>query len=627
MIDIAVEGLSKYYGANRVLEGLSFQIQAGEHVGMLGKNGAGKTTVFRILCGQERYDEGRVSVAQGHRLGLLSQIPEAPPALTAGEALAQAFAPLYAMHDELESLARQMERDDDAGLVRRYGDLQHRLEAGGWFEIDTRIARVRAGLGITDALCAQRFESLSGGEQTRVHLARLILEETDILLLDEPTNHLDMRACEWLEEYLSRYRGTVICISHDRYFLDSVVSRIIEIRDGRAELYSGNYSFYAVEKHAREQEQRERWEREQREMGRLLDTARRMHDYAGKNAKLHRRAFAMEKRAQRLKSTDKPMVERKMSTHFQQTQFSADDVLRVSDVSKGYGDRTVLDDLRLRVGPRESIALLGDNGAGKTTLFKLLMGEEAPDAGRVMLGPSVKPGYLPQVVEFAHPGRTLVDTLLYEVDIPPGEARNRLGAFRFTGDDVFKRVEDLSGGERSRLKLCLLMREEVNLLLLDEPTNHLDLASREWMEEAVAQYEEALLFISHDRYFISQFATRIWVLEKGKILDFQGTYEEYTQYRTQQEALARADAEPPPRRAGHSGKMGSKKKDAHPGGASQAVEAELHALEAHMTELDAAMAESATDAQRLAELYEERGLLERRWEERFAQWEALSGQS
>lgn len=615
MIDISVNDLDKSYGAVRVLEGLSFQIQQGECVGLLGKNGAGKTTVFRILTGQEPYDKGSVAIPAGKRLGLLSQIPDAPPEMTAGEALRQAFAQLDDLQREIDALAVKMETDHDPKLLKLYGQLQERYELGGGFEIDTRIAKVRAGLGISDALCAQSFASLSGGEQTRVHLARLILEETDILLLDEPTNHLDMRACEWLEEYLSRYRGTVVCVSHDRYFLDSVVSRIIEINDGHAELYSGNYSFYAEEKRARYEEQLERYQQEQRAIGKIMDSARRMHDYAGKNAKLHRRAFAMEKRAMRMKTTDKPASEHKMKVQFQQAAFSADDVLRIDGIGKSYGEKTILENLRLRIGPRESIALLGDNGAGKTTLFRLILEEEPPDSGRVMRGPSVKTGYLPQVVEFPNTERTLVDTLLYEQDIPPNEARNRLGAFHFRGEDVFKQVSSLSGGERSRLKLCMLMREGVNLLMLDEPTNHLDILSREWVEEAVSDYDEALLFISHDRYFISQFATRIWYLENGCILDFKGTYEEFREYQAERDSQ-------PTVTASKKGVKTSEKARASRDPSAE-LEKELQLLERQLKALEEEMSVCATDAEKLAGLYAEHERMQVSWTELYEQWETM----
>ena len=539
MIDISIRDVHKYYGANHVLRGVSFDVQAGEHVGLLGPNGAGKTTLLRLLTGEERADSGPdperpavISFASGKRVGALSQIPVYPPGTTALQVLESAFAELAAMQAEMDALAPRCAEDPSA--LTRYGELQHAFEDRDGFSAGVRLARARAGLNLPDALTGRPFAELSGGEMTRVNLARLILEQSAILLLDEPTNHLDIRSMEWLEEFLEQYKGTALCVSHDRFFLDGCVRRVIELDGGAARSFSGNYSFYVTEKERLYQEHLARWEQESRQVKRLEATARRMHDYAGRNDKLHRRAFAIEKRAARLKTTDKPVKPRPLTARFAETRFLADDLLRLSDVSFSYDAAApvkLLDGLTAAIRPGDRIALLGDNGAGKTTLLKLITGDLAPDTGRVTPGPSVKAAYMPQLVVFDHPGRTLLDTMLYEADCSVQEARDRLGRFHFRGEEAFKTVEVLSGGERSRLKLCLLMGGAVNLLLLDEPTNHLDIASREWIEQAVESYEGAMLFISHDRYFIARFARRIWEIKDGAVTDFAGGYEAYQSYR------------------------------------------------------------------------------------------------
>ena len=528
MIDISVSNLSKEFEVGKkILDGLTFQVDQGERVGLLGKNGAGKTTVFKILTGELDWDEGEVHIAPGKGVGLISQIPVYPPAYTVEDVLQTAFDRLHAMEKEMAELAGRMASDSDPALLKRYDALTAAFEAGGGYDTQTELNKVCNGLEISNDMRGQLFSSLSGGEKTRVNLARLILEDTDILLLDEPTNHLDLHATEWLEEYLDRYKGTVLAISHDRWFLDRVVKRVIEIHGGKAEFYSGNYSFYVVEKEQRYQERLRQYEKEQAKIEQLEKAAEqlRIWAYSG-NDKIFKRAQSMEKRIERIRTTDKPTRERRLDRKFGESQFRGDEVLTIKELKKSFDGRVLFDHVNLEVIGGERIALLGDNGTGKSTLLKILLGEEVPDSGKIRMGPTVKIGYLPQIIHFAHPERNLVDTMIYDQDCSTQTARNRLAAFNFRGEDVFKPVSALSGGEQSRLRLCMLMDEKINLLILDEPTNHLDVASREWIEEAVESYEGNLLFVSHDRYFINRFATRIWMLENGRITDFRGTFEE-----------------------------------------------------------------------------------------------------
>ena len=454
---------------------------------------------------------------------------------------------------------------------------------------------------------SQIFDSLSGGEKTRVNLGRLILEDTDILLLDEPTNHLDLRATEWLEEYLDRYKGTVLAISHDRWFLDRVVRRVIEIRDGKAEFYSGNYSFYVVEKERRYQEQLKQYEKEQAKIGQLEKAAEqlRIWAYSG-NDKIFKRAQSMEKRIERMRTTDRPTKERKLEMGFGEWEFRGDEVLTVKDLKKSFDGRTLFDHVDLEVVGGERIALLGDNGAGKSTLLKILLGEEQPDSGKLRFGPTVKIGYLPQIVHFDHPERNLVDTLIYAQDCSTQTARNRLAAFNFRGEDVFKPVSALSGGERSRLRLCMLMDEKINLLILDEPTNHLDIDSREWIEGAVEDYGGNLLFVSHDRYFINRFATRVWMLEDGKVTDFRGTFQEYRAARER----AKLSGGPSPT-AAPEGDKPKKEKPRRPGGTKElekqvaAAERAVAKAEERQYELSLKAEEVAANYLELPQVYQE----------------------
>ena len=625
MIDISVSGLVKEFEVgSKILDGLTFQVDTGERVGLLGPNGCGKTTLLRILTGVVDYDEGEVMIAPGKRLGLISQIPVYPQGYTVEDVIDTAFEPLHKMEEEMAALAGRMaDGETDPAILSRYDKLTAAFQAGGGYEMDTNKNKVCNGLSISQAMREQPFDKLSGGEKTRVNLGRLILEDTDILLLDEPTNHLDLRATEWLEEYLEKFKGTVLTVSHDRYFLDKVVDRVIEIQNGKAEFYSGNYSFYAVEKERRYEEKLKQYEKEQAKIQQLEKAAEqlRIWAYSG-NDKVFKRAQSMEKRIERMRVTDRPKKERKMEVRFGEREFRGDEVLTIKNLKKSFGERTLFSDVNLEVAGGERIALLGDNGTGKSTLIKILMGEEEPDSGKLRLGPTVKIGYLPQIIHFDHPERSLVDTMIYDLDCTAQTARNRLASFKFRGEDVFKSVSTLSGGEQSRLRLCMLMDSQINLLILDEPTNHLDIQSREWIEEAVEEYEGNLLFVSHDRYFIDRFATRIWMLEDGHITDFKGTYQEYLTAKAKKTAPAPAPVKEEPK----------KEKPKRPGGTKilekevAAAERAVGKAEEEMYDLTLQIEEAAADYLKLQELYEQREALEEEILKLYGTWERLSAE-
>ncbi|MGE4353252.1 MAG: ribosomal protection-like ABC-F family protein [Oscillospiraceae bacterium] len=620
MIDISVKNLVKSFDVgNNILDGLSFEVNDGERVGILGRNGCGKTTLFRILIGELGYDEGEVIIAPGKRMGLMSQIPDYPLHYTAEDVLKEAFRPLYDLSHKMEELTRCMARDHSSAVLNEYDRLTAEFEARGGYVMDIDLNRVANGLDIPAEMRSQSFDSLSGGEKTRVNLGRLILEDTDILLLDEPTNHLDLRATEWLEGYLSKFHGTVLAISHDRYFLDRVIKRAVEISGGKVELYSGNYSFYAAERFRRFEEQRKKYEKEQKELRRLDEAARRLYQWGTGNQALMKKSQAIRSRMARMEKTDRPTGDRKLHIKFSEREFSGDDVLVMEGVTKSFGNRVLFSNLDLSVTAGERIGIIGDNGTGKSTLVKLIMGEETADCGYLRRGPSVKVAYLPQVVSFENQNRSLLDTMLYSEKCTPQQARNRLGAFGFSGEDVFKPVSALSGGEKSRLRLCMLMKDEINLLLLDEPTNHLDIASREWIEEAVEEYEEALLFVSHDRYFIKQFATRIWAIEDGKIIDFRGGFDAFREYRQRMQTIQQAE------KAGEKKEKPQKKKNI---GSREKqlgkLEREIEKSEAAMSELDRQLEEFSSDYEKLIELDSRRQIAETELDALYLRWEELS---
>ena len=485
MIDIQVKNLTKFFviGEN-LLDGLSFEIQEGECVAILGRNGCGKTTLFNILTGQMDFDDGEVYVNPHKKLGLISQIPRFPAGFTVEDVLRSAYKDVLSVKEKMEALETAMSQGATPEQLREYDTLSNRFQSGGGYEMDISVDKICNGLGITAQQRSQLFDSLSGGEKTRVNLARLLLEKTDILLLDEPTNHLDLRSVEWLEGYINSFKGTVLAISHDRYFLDQVADRVIEISEGHASFYSGNYSFYMEEKQARFDLQLKQYEQEQAKLKQLGYTVERMKGWGINNRTLYRRAMSIQHRMERIKKTEKPKTEKTMKATFGEKDFSGDVVFKLKNVSKAFDSRTLFSDVNLNVEGGERIAILGDNGTGKSTFIKCLLGEETC-GGKIQFGPTIKWGYLPQIIHFSHPERTLYDTMLYEKNCTPQVARDRLGAFLFQGEDVFKTVGNLSGGEQSRLRLCMLMDEKINLLILDEPTNHLDIASREWIEAAI----------------------------------------------------------------------------------------------------------------------------------------------
>ena len=625
MIDISVSSLVKSFELGKnILDGLTFTVNSGERVGILGHNGCGKTTLFRILAGEIGWDEGEVMVAPSKRLGLISQIPVYPDGWTTEDVLRSAHKRLYEISDRLDELGLLMEHDQSPALLQEYDRLSDDFRRLGGYDMDTARNRVANGLDIPAAMREQAFDSLSGGEKTRVNLARLILEDTDILLLDEPTNHLDLRATEWLEDYLLHFKGTVLSISHDRWFIDRVAQRCIEIVDGKAEFYSGGYSFYLEERQRRFEEKMRKYEKDQAKIEQLTRAAEQMHLWAFMgNDKLHKRAFSMEKRIEKLSHTEKPTEQKKLSVKFRQREFEGDEVLVMEGLSKSFGEKKLFSDLDLTVTGGERIALIGDNGTGKSTLVKLIMGDETPDAGYVYRGPAVRTAYLPQMVSFSVPERSAYDTMLYDCRCQPQEARDRLAAFGFRGEDVFTPVGTLSGGEKSRLRLCMLMGADINFLILDEPTNHLDIASREWMEDALSDYEQTLLFVSHDRYFIEKFATRIWALADGRITDFRGGYSEFCQWRDRQEVFRQNERSAQKKKEP---KAEPKKKPVQ--GNDKAIakaEREIAKLEAKIAALDAEAEANGSDYQKLMELSAEREGLENELLELYEQWEELNG--
>ena len=620
MVDIAVKNLTKFFViGDNLLDGLTFEVQEGECVAILGRNGCGKTTLFNILTGQMDYDDGEVFVNPDKKLGLISQIPRFPAGYTVEDVLRSAYSELIRIQERMKEMEESMSSGITEQQLKEYDSMSNRFQSGGGYNMDVEVDKICNGLGISPQQREQTFDSLSGGEKNRVNLARLLLEKTDILLLDEPTNHLDLNSVEWLETYINAFKGTVLTISHDRYFIDQVADRVIEITDGHAEFYSGNYTFYMDEKQARFDLQTKQYEQEQAKLKQLGFTVERMKGWGINNRTLYRRAMSIQHRMDRIRKTEKPKAERTMKASFGERDFYGDVVFKMKDVSKAFGDRTLFSNVNLNVKAGERIAILGDNGTGKTTFLQCLLGQE-DFQGKIQFGPTVKWGYLPQIIRFSHPERTLYDTMLYEKNCSPQTARDRLGAFMFQGEDVFKTVENLSGGEQSRLRLCMLMDEKINLLILDEPTNHLDIASREWVEAAIEEFDGVLLFVSHDRYFIEKFAERIWLLEDRHIRDFPCGYQKYR-------SILEHEAASKPIMA-----AGPKPKKGKPKGGTKDVEKLIRRLEQGIEkqeqvigDLDKQIEKASADYQELTRLMSEKEAAEEALMRLMEQWEAAQG--
>lgn len=629
MIDVALRDVEKYYGANRVLKGITFEVNQGEKIGLLGRNGAGKTTLFRLLANLDSLDEGSILIRKGAVIGMLDQIPDFPETSTVYDVLYSAFADLTGIRNQMKQLEQLMKHQATEKVLNSYAYLQQLFEVNDGYSMEENINRIRTGLKISDAMAEKEFALLSGGEKTRVMLGKLMLEKPDILLLDEPTNHLDLSSIEWLEEFLKAYEGTAIIISHDRYFLDRVVSRIVEIVDGKAELYAGNYSYYFQEKQERYEAQLARFSQEQKKIKQLEDAARRMHEWAERanNDAMHKRAFSIEKRIERMDKTDKPVRERQMNTAFAEHTFSGKDIVFARGLHKKYGDRTILDKLDLLVRRNERVAILGDNGSGKSTLMGIIAGEVQPDGGTIKVGDSARFAYLPQTVTFADPKLSILGTVTRTLSLPEGIARGLLARYKFRQEDVHKTVETLSGGEKSRLRLCIMMQKDVNLLLLDEPTNHLDIDSREWLENALEDFTGTLVFVSHDRYFIRKFADRISELAGGRIQDYYGDYEYFRESKA-----ARQQSGPPDikKQEMQREKVGIRTLPAKPKSTEgkieiEELEAAIMVREEELKDINLSMENAGSDYEALNSLYKEKLRLQAILEELYEKW-AIAGQ-
>ncbi|MES5868647.1 ribosomal protection-like ABC-F family protein [Bacillus cereus group sp. RP32] len=527
----SVNNVTKSFGGNIIFENISLEIKNGERVGLVGRNGSGKTTIFQLLTGMESLDAGAIHMKKGTRIGHVAQIPKFDEGMTVYDVLSSAFKTEKELEREMRALEKNMaeEREPSAlqKLMERYGVIQEKFAFLGGYEIEANLMKVANGLQVTE-LFPRSFLELSGGEQTKVSLAYMLLQKPDLLLLDEPTNHLDLFAVEWLEQFLKEYNGTVMVISHDRYFLDEVVTKIFDLEDGEIHVYHTNYSQFVDEKEERLLQEFQAYQEQQKKIKKMKEAIKRLREWANQanppNEGLHKRARSMERALERIEKLKKPILERKqMGLQFEGQERSGKDVVLMKEVSKGFAGHPLFNEANLHVRFQERAAIVGRNGTGKTTLLKLLLEEIKPDAGEIRIGSSVKIGYLSQHA-YGNMKSNVLEAFREYVAVTEGEARHILAKFLFYGPAVFKKVTQLSGGEKMRLRLAQLMYQDINFLILDEPTNHLDIESREVLEEALEQYNGTILAVSHDRYFLNKLFEKTYWIDEHKLFEFAGNY-------------------------------------------------------------------------------------------------------
>ena len=538
MVVVNLDSISKSYSTHQILKNFSMSVNKGEKVALIGSNGSGKTTLFKIIAGQEDFQEGNLSLRNDISVGLLDQIPEFTMDNTIYEELLTVFNELREMEQQIKDLENKIstfnkeEKNHEKleNLMEEYSNLSHEYEINGGYEYENKIVQVASGLGFEGEDLNKEISFLSGGEKSRVGLIKLLLKEPDLLLLDEPTNHLDIESIQWLEEYLKKYTGAVIIISHDRYFLDQVIERIVEIKNGSDEKYYGNYSYYLEERKRRFEQRMREYKNQQKKIKKLEESIHQLRVWGRSrdSEKMFKRAKAMEKRLERIDEMEKPtLYGKKMNLDLEIERRSGDEVLKVNNINKTFDTETLLNGLDLNLYWQDKAAIIGANGSGKTTLLDIINGDLSPDKGDVELGASVKMGYYRQEIEKFDPEDDLITALVKSCSMKISEARNALGAFLFTDQEVFKKVKDLSGGEKSRLRLLELMNGNYNFLILDEPTNHLDLPSREVLEDVLKDYPGTILVVSHDRYFINKIIDYTYELKDHNLTKYYGDYDYY----------------------------------------------------------------------------------------------------
>lgn len=632
MIVLSANNLTKTYGTDVIIDKASFHLNAGDKVGIIGRNGAGKTTLLNMLTGELPCDEGEFFVSQNMRIGYLKQRDNFSSEGTVLEEIEGIFSGLRELENEIAELSDKVaENPHDTGLINRLDELQHRFDREGGYTYKSEMIGILNSMAFDESFYNKKISSLSGGERTRLALAALLLEKPDILLLDEPTNHLDIGTLKWLEQYLEAYRGTIMIVSHDRYFLDRTVNRIFEVENHKVYSYQGKYSDYAAQKKLRRETELRAYNNQQREIARQEEMIRRMKQRGTEH--LAKRAASREKRLDMLERIEHPESEMgKMKINFKENFPSGGDVIMAENLEKSFGrgaeHRELFHGVNLDIKRGERICILGPNGVGKTTLLRVLLGELTPDAGYLKIGHNVAFGYYDQGQLLLSDANTVLEELKESYRLyTDTEMRSILGRFLFRGEEVFLPVGSLSGGEKARLSLLKLMLSGANTLILDEPTNHLDIESKEVFEEALMEFPGTVIVVSHDRYFLQRIPTRILELTQDGVIEYLGRYDYYLEKKSQGISAKKYFSKVQEKSAGDAAQQRRLKKEREAeerrrARLSEKLETEISELENQISELEQNLCkpENMSDYELLARLGAEREETEKRLAEAYDEW-------
>lgn len=538
MLILNVSKVSKNFGYGLLFDELSFTLNEGERISIVGANGCGKSTLLKMIAGLEKCDKGSISIKKEAKVVYLDQTsPDKHDDRLVEDVLKDAYSDLFKIHDKMNDILKKMDREKDSveydHLINDYGSLQERFHNDGGYDIETNIDIVCNGLKISDEMRSQKYDSLSGGEKTLIYLAKSLAQKPDLFLLDEPTNHLDINKIEWLESYIKSFKGTVVTVSHDRSFLDNMSDKILEIDNGEGTIYDTNYTDYLNEKGKRFEKLMADWEERQAYFKKLEDEAKRMAQagMATNSTAMTRKASVLFNRIEREKGKTvikRPVESKKIKIGFDELQKNSKRVIELRGLTVVAGDRNIVDKVDMYIAVGERVAMVGSNGSGKSSIIKTILGKQTlPIAGEIIVSPSVKIGYLPQIIEFKNEKQPLIDYFKEETGLNGERSRSILARFQFSQDDVFKRIGSLSGGERIRLRLAILLQQPINTLVFDEPTNHIDIPTKESLEEAIDSFDGTILAVSHDRFFINKFAEKVFEVESGNVKVYLGNYKDY----------------------------------------------------------------------------------------------------
>ena len=536
MIEIELNNIIKNYGLKNVLNGMNLTLKTGERAAIIGCNGAGKSTVLKIIMKQENISAGTINIRKNATIGMLKQIYEYeetnPNVYTF---LQRSFEHFFELETKLKKLEDEMsyEKDDEkiSELLQKYGNVQQKYIQMGGYDIQEKFNKICSGLQINEKMLNQNYNDLSGGEKTIVNLGALLLKEPSILLLDEPTNHLDMEKLEWLEKFLKEYKGTILMVSHDRYFLDKIATKTILLENGKEKIYFGNYSYFLKEDEKRTLAEFENYKNQQKMIKKMKESIKTLRKFGelAKNEMFFKRAKSIEKKLAKIEQLPQVDLEQKTLLNFKLNidSRSGKDVVIINNLNKNFESKNIFENANLQIHYGEKIALIGKNGTGKSTLLKIIMNEDCEYTGEIKIGQSVNIGYIPQEINFEDDNQTILNFFEQFDNRNETEIRTSLAKYMFRGNDVFKKVSSLSGGEKVRLILAKLLKQNINFLILDEPTNHIDIETRELLEEAIKEYSGTVLFVSHDRYFINNLAEIIVEVKEKRFFSYVGNYDDY----------------------------------------------------------------------------------------------------